>query len=515
MGKRVSWQTRKELLEAVRRRYRESSKMEKKGILSEVVALTGYHRKHVVRLLGQAACRTEEQIVRAEGVGNRRVYDEAVKEALIIIWEASDRICGKRMKAILPELVEAMESHCHLRLEAEVRRRVLQASAATIDRLLKPIRRGAPSQRKRRRSVTVNKEIPVRTFADWGQVDPGYLQIDFVLHGGMSVAGSFLYTLVGTDVCSAWTEFAALLAREQSLVVEGLEVLFRQIPFPVRGINSDNDSAFINDTLLAFCRKHQIAFTRARAYHKNDQAWVEQKNGAVIRRLIGYERLSGVVASQALGHLYQAARLHVNYFQPSFKLRGKERKGAKIRRAYESPATPCERLLRHPSVDDTIKGRLRSQRAELDPVRLLHSIRQSQAALAALVSGDSCPQGPGGESLDQFLSQLPQLWRSGEVRSTHRGSSPKPRHWRTRKDPFETVWTDVLRWLQERPDITAKELFGRLQQEQPDRFPDGQLRTLQRRVREWRKVMARQLIYAGTDANDQSAAIQVIGGARI
>jgi hypothetical protein len=515
MGRRVSSQTRKELLGAVRRRYRESSKKDKKGILNEFVALTGYHRKHVVRLLRAAASCTESQGVGEGGVGNRRVYDEAIKEALIVIWEASDRMCGKRVKAILPEFLEAMERHGHLHLDAEVRRWVLQASAATIDRLLKPLRSGAQSHRRRRRSVKVNKEIPIRTFADWGQVDPGYLQMDFVLHGGMSVAGSFLYTLVATDVCSGWTEFVPLLAREQALVVEGLEVLFRQMPFPVRGVNSDNDSAFINDTLLAFCKKHQIAFTRARAYHKNDQAWVEQKNGAVIRRLVGYERFSGVVAGQALAHLYRAARLQVNYFQPSFKLRSKERKGAKIRRAYEPPATPCERLLRHPALDDTAKAKLRSQRAELDPVKLLHSIRQSQAALAALVSGESSPQGPGRESLDQFLAQLPELWRSGEVRSTHRGPSPKPRHWRTRKDPFETVWTDVLRWLQERPDITAKELFERLQQEQPERFPGGQLRTLQRRIREWRQVMARKLVYAGTDENNPSAAIGFIGAASV
>lgn len=511
MGKRVSSQTRRELLEAVRRRYRESSKMDKAGILNELAALTGYHRKHVVRLLGQPACSSEAQAVRDECVGNRRVYDEAVKEVLIVTWEASDRMCGKRLKAILPELVEAMERHGHLRLDADVRRRVLKVSAATIDRLLKPIRGSGQSQRKRRRSVRANKDIPVRTFADWGQPDPGYLEMDFVLHSGMSVAGSFLYTLVATDVCSGWTEFVPLLAREQSLVIEGLEVLFRQIPFPVRGVNSDNDSAFINDTLLAFCRKHQIASTRSRAYHKNDQAWVEQKNGAVIRRLVGYDRLSGVVAGQALAHLYQAARLHVNYFQPSFKLLGKERKGAKIKRAYEPPATPCDRLLRHSSIDDNVKAKLKSQRAELDPVRLLHSIRQSQAALAALVAGDSSPQGPGRESLDQFLSQLSQLWRSGEARSTHRSPSPNPRHWRTRKDPFEAVWTDILRWLQESPDITAKELFERLQQEQPGRFPEGQLRTLQRRIREWRQVMAKTLVYACTDENNQITEVQVIG----
>jgi len=277
----------------------------------------------------------------------------------------------------------------------------------------------------------VGKEVPVRTFADWGQPDPGYLEMDFVVHCGVSMAGSFIHTLVTTDVCSGWTEFVPLLAREQTLVAEGFEVLFDQIPFPVLGVDSDNDSAFINDTLLAFCREHHVEFTRSRAYHKNDQAWVEQKNGAVVRRLVGYERFSGVVAGQALAHLYHAARLYVNYFQPSFKLRGKERHGAKVKRTYEQPATPCERLLRHPSIDDEIKARLRSQ--------------------------------------------------------------------------------------QESPEITAKELFERLQFEYPGRFADGQLRTLQCRVRGWREVMTRTLVYTCIDERTEGEKSEVVsaGGVRL
>ena len=269
MGKRISSQTRKELLEAVRLRYRGSSKMNKTRILDEFVALTGYHRKHGVRLLSQP-CDTGAKTVQDERIRSRRVYDEAVKEALIVMWEASDRICGKRLKAILPELLDAMERHGHLSLDPEVKRRVLRASAATIDRLLKPIHSGAKSRRKRRRSKKVSKEVPVRTFADWGQPSPGCLETDLVAHCGMSMIGSFIHTLVATDVCSGWTEFVPLLAREQTLVVEGFKVLFDQIPFPVLGVDSDNDSAFINDTLLAFCRKHHVEFTRSRAYHKND-----------------------------------------------------------------------------------------------------------------------------------------------------------------------------------------------------------------------------------------------------
>ena len=315
------------------------------------------------------------------------------------------------------------------------------------------------------------------------------------------MAGSFIHTLITTDVSSGWTEFIHLLAREQSLVVEGLDAIFQHIPFPVLGIDSDNDSAFINDTLLTFCQKHNVEVTRSRAYHKNDQAWIEQKNGAVIRRMVGHERFSGIVAGQALAHLYQAARLYVNYFQPSFKLRKKMRNGAKVKRTYDPPATPCDRLLRHPAVDDQIKEKLRVQRKQLDPVELLHRIREGQSALAALASTDSSPQGLGRESLDQFLAQLPRLWQAGEVRPTHRTKSTKPRHWRTRKDPFEAVWYDVLCWLQQDPDVTVKGLFERLQDEYPGSFPDGQLRTLQRRVKEWRKIMARQLVYACIDGN--------------
>ena len=310
------------------------------------------------------------------------------------------------------------------------------------------------------------------------------------------MAGTFIHTLVTTDVSSGWTEFIPLLARGQSLVAEGLDAIFQQIPIPVLGIDSDNDSAFINDTLIKFCQKHCIDFTRSRAYHKNDQAWIEQKNGAVIRRMVGHERFSGVVAGQALAHLYQAARLYVNYFQPSFKLRKKTRDGCKVKRTYESPATPCDRLLKHPAVDEQTKDKLRLQRKKLDPVELLYRIRESQSALAALTSTGRFQKGPGHENLDQFLAQLPRLWRDGEVRPTHRTKSAKPRYWRTRKDPFKGLWYEILGWLHQTPYATAKSLFERLQHKYPGRFANGQLRTLQRRVKEWRKIMARELVYA-------------------
>ena len=212
------------------------------------------------------------------------------------------------------------------------------------------------------------------------------------------------------------------MAREQSLVVEGLEVIRRQFPVPVLGIDSDNDSAFINETLQGYCKEQQIEFTRSRPYQKNDQAWIEQKNGSVIRRFVGYRRFSGLIAGQCLARLYRMVRLYVNYFQPSFKLLSKTRDGAKIKKRYHKPATPCERLLAHASVSDAAKEALRAELAPLDPAELLHQIREGQAALAALGSGD-LSHGPERQSLEEFLAKLPELWREGEVRPTHRDAS--------------------------------------------------------------------------------------------
>ena len=313
------------------------------------------------------------------------------------------------------------------------------------------------------------------------------------------MSGEFLHSLVATDVCSGWTEAVSLLAREQSLVVEGLKRIQRQLPVPVRGIDSDNDGAFINDTLASYCQQEKITFTRSRAYHKNDQAWIEQKNGAVIRHTIGYQRLSGIVAGQALAQLFEFLRLYVNCFQPSFKLRERIRQAGRMKKTYHPPATPCERLLEHPLVEESTKEALRKQLIELDPVALLHGIRQGQSALAALSQGDP-GNGPERQSLNEFLAKLPEMWRSGEVRATHRNKPGKTRHWRTHEDAFASVWTDLLLWLQHEPDCTAKSLLHKLQEKYPGWFDMGQLRTLQRRVGEWRQSMARTLILEGVPA---------------
>ena len=180
------------------------------------------------------------------------------------------------------------------------------------------------------------------------------------------------------------------------------------------------------------------------------KAWIEQKNGAVVRRFVGYDRYSGPIAGQTMAHLYGAMRRYVNHFQPSFKLLEKTRDGATVVKRYSPPATPCDRLMQHDTVNEETKEALRQRRAMLDPVALLHTIREAQSALMA-VSSPQLRETPQGESLERFLARLPSLWRQGDARPTHAARVRGPRQWRTRKDPFEGVWCDILAWFAGKP----------------------------------------------------------------
>ena len=341
MGRGISRMAEKELLDTIRDRYQRSTKRDKGRILDEFTAVTGLHRKHAIRILAGSDGEREQQ----PSLAGRRIYDEAVREAVIVVWEASDRSCGERLKAALPYLVESMERHGHLQLDSLVRERLLTASASTLDRLLKPVRATAGSRRRRGRRKSMGRRVPVRTYNDWNKPPPGYLEIDLVAHCGGPLSGSFIHSLVVTDVCTGWTEAVPLLARDQGLVLAGLEAILRQLPFPIRGIDSDNDGAFINQSLLDWTCQQGIEFTRSRAYRSNDQAWIEQKNGAVVRRFVGHHCYSGPLAGQMLVQLYRTLRLYVNCFQPSFKLLEKTREGSATFKRYSPPATPCDRLL--------------------------------------------------------------------------------------------------------------------------------------------------------------------------
>src|ERR1700680_1905515 len=495
--RRISMAARDELVAAIAGRYAQGDRGERGRILDEFAAVTGFHRKHAMRLLRAG------QVTRRCGPRpGRRVYDEAVREALIVVWEASDRICSKRLRPLLPILVEAMEQHGHLQLVPEVRTRLLAISAATIDRALRDIRQQAGTAKRRRSppSAAIRRSVPVRTFDGWDDPAPGFVEADLVVHSGPTVRGSFVQTLTLTDISTGWTECAPLLVREQKLLTEVLGEMRKRIPFPLLGFDTDNDSVFMNETVKTCCEETGLVFTRCRPYRKNDQAWVEQKNGAVVRRTVGYRRYEGLDAAAALARLYTSLRLFVNFFQPSFKLAGKARDGAKVKKKYHSPATPYQRLLADTRTSEETRQRVIAIHATLDPVRLLQAIRMAQQELVEIADRPVTAEAirPAAPTMEQFLSGLRTAWQEGEVRPTNRPKEKAPRG-RRRPDPFATVTALVREWFEAEPWRSSRELFERLRGQQPGIFPDGQLRTLQRRLKEWRRERAHKMVF-GADA---------------
>jgi hypothetical protein len=485
--------TRRELTAAVSERYRSSSLAEKARILDEFVLITGFHRKHAMRLLRA----TEDK--KAARRARRRVYDEAERDALVVIWEASDRVCGKRLKAILPVLIEAMERHGRLDLAPELRGKLFAMSAATIDRALRPIRGGSGPWRRRPMTNALRRSIPIRTSADWGDPAPGHVEADLVAHSGPSSRGSYIQTLVLTDIATGWTECAPLLVREQTLLSTVLTELRKQLPFPLLGLDTDNDSVFMNETLKAYCDQANIVFTRCRPYKKNDQAFVEQKNGAVVRRMVGYRRFEGLEPAVLLAQLYRSARLFVNFFQPSFKLIGKQRDGAKVRKTYSAPATPHQRLIADSRTPDTTRARLREIYAGLDPVVLLRDIRAAQEALAALADVKPPSEtSPAPQSIELFLASLRTAWKEGGARPTDQ-PIVKAKRGRRRPDPLVRVTAELRSWFEAEPWRTSNELLGKLQAEYPSVYPDKLLRTLQRRLKSWRSEQANALLFGAAD----------------
>ena len=305
----------------------------------------------------------------------------------MVLWEASDRLCSKRLKPLIPVLLPALEWHDRLDVSAELRDKLLTVRAATMDRLLSEVRIVARGGRRRRTGMSsaVRRSVPVRTFGDWNDPVPGYVEVDFVAHSGTSSSGSFVQTMVLTDIATGWTECVPVRSRDSSLVVAAIQQAQRLFPFPLLGVDFDNDSAFMNELVVCWCRSQGLEVTRSRAYRKNDQAWVEQKNGAIVRRLVGYGRFVGAEATAALSRLYDVVRLHRNLFQPSFKLREKTRIGARIIKRYHPPTPPAARVLAHPDVAAPDKERLSRMLETADPVMLFAGIRAAQDDLGKRV----------------------------------------------------------------------------------------------------------------------------------
>lgn len=498
MGAKMSLQSRLELLVRVHPRYAKARWKEKVRILDEFVEATGYHRNYAVQLLNSPIPKTRDGVQRKR----QSQYSSEVRQALTKVWMAANQICSKRLVPFLSDFIPALERSGYLKISNETRSQLLSMSTATVDRLLNPERKKLGGGRSAtKRGSLLKKQIPVRTFAEWNDVVAGFVEADLVAHCGETVAGSFLNTLVLTDILTAWTEFLPVLYKNEANVLEALQVARDLLPFPLKGLDTDNGSEFINNALLSFCQKESITFTRSRPYKKNDQAHVEEKNGSIVRRMIGYDRYEGARSYTALAAVYEKLRLYVNFFQPSMKLVSKVRDGAKVRKKYDKAQTPYQRVLASASVDERTKESLREQMEHLDPILLFRQVEGLQEIFwkHAWKRGSSleaiCPVSEAAIAItsdpERAAAQAMPV-PSAQPRRYRKTVKPRktmaPRTWKTRSDVFAPVASEIEAALQKDPARAATSILKELQAVHPGQFDDNLRRTLQRRVAHWRRI---------------------------
>jgi len=399
-GNLMSRLSRREYWQQVYPRYQRASRAERQRILDEFCANCRYHRKHAIRLLNGSppAARPVPQR-RRRGV----TYGPRLVSILKAVWEAADYPWSLRLKALLPEWMPWVRRR--FRLTPELEKQLLQISPRSIDYRLRPAKRKLRQRiyGRTKPGSLLKHHIPVKT-DQWDVKLPGFTEIDLVSHSGNSAAGDYCYSLNVTDIHTGWTETRAVLGKSQEGVRAALEAVRQALPFPLRGIDSDNGSEFINAHLWGYCQTRAIQFTRGRPYKKDDNAHIEQKNWTHVRRLLGYVRYDTEAARAALDDLYRGElRLFQNLFLPSVKLARKERIGSRLRRHYEAAQTPFQRVADSPGADSERVVELRRLRATLDPFQLSQTIQAKREGIfqlsreAVLTKQASSPVSPQEE----------------------------------------------------------------------------------------------------------------------
>jgi len=362
----------KEYAEAVRWRYLQAKKKVKTAILDEFVANTGLKRKSAIRLLNRRG-----KPLGSKKVGRPRSYGLEVVAVLKVAWEATDYLCSRRLQPFLPELLRILMKKGEINITEAIYQQVCRMSPSTIDRALRRWRRGIRHGFSTTKPGTLLKAaIPVRTFNEWDDQRPGFVEVDLVAHCGDSSEGFYLTTLSAVDVATGWYEPVAVWGKGQQSVGSGIHRLQQRLPVPLLGLDSDNGGEFINQGLYDYCQRWHITFTRSRSYKKNDSCYVEQKNWSVVRRVIGYHRFSSRKAFQSLENVYVMLRLYVNFFQPVLKLIHKTRHGARVYKVYDTAQTPYQRLLQSGKLTAEKSHQLATIYDALNPVMLLKQIRQ-------------------------------------------------------------------------------------------------------------------------------------------
>ncbi len=362
-------------LTKLRDRYARAKKKERSRILDEFVATTSYHRKYAVALLrGKRQHRDRTKPIRRL---RARYYTPEDRQAVLWLAELFDFIGSKRLRVAMDTELPNLRRQRHLHVGANCYQHLLEISSATMDRF----RQSVPRPRSRRRGGTkpgtlLKSQIPIRTFAEWDDKRPGFVEADLVQHDGGNPSGFYACTLTVTDVCTGWTEMRAVRTKAEKFVFAALKYIRASLPFALRGIDSDNGAEFINDQLLRYCNQERLTFTRGRVGRKNDNPFVEGKNWSVVRRLVGYLRYDTPHQVDQLNALYAVYRLYVNHFLPVTKLIGKVHDGHRSKKLFDAPKTPYQRVLDSAQVSDAEKTALRAIHARLDVVELKRQIDQ-------------------------------------------------------------------------------------------------------------------------------------------
>jgi hypothetical protein len=372
-------------LKLLKKRYYAANKKEKGVILNEFVKTTGFGRKYAIALLNGKRDYVKHVIRRPRSV----VYGSAQIPPLLIMVDLFDGICSKRLRAAMNTELPRLYDAGSLQLSPEIYGKLMDISPASMDRLLVGRRPQVKKPRHFTKPGTLLKhQIPIRTWADWDEDQPGFCEMDLVDHcGGRVIPGAdHAWTLCFTDIKTAWTECMAVQNKAQVHVFAAICRVRERLPFPLLGIDSDNGSEFINDQLYRYCRDEEITFTRGRAGKKNDSAYVEQKNWSVVRRAVGYCRYDTPEQLELLNRLYAVMHFYVNFFLPVMKLESKTRVGSKIKRNYDVPLTPYARVLACPEISEEHKGQLRETYELLNLIDLRRQINELQDQLLDSVS---------------------------------------------------------------------------------------------------------------------------------
>jgi hypothetical protein len=367
----MTQQTKAEIIRHFRKAYERAGKAEKTRILNTIVESTGYSRKHAISLLC-GPVKPRPKLARSRESRYRHLY-----KALKRVWTVSNFLCGKRLKPFLPTLLASLKHHKEIKLTKDDQALLLAMSASTIDRLLVPARkqiviRGRATTKP---GTLLKHKIPIRTFADWTEDKPGFLEVDLVAHSN-TARGEYINTLNMTDIATGWTVSTAFMGRGERFCVAAINEIRPSLPFAILGIDSDNGGEFINAHLMRYCEREHITFTRSRPHKKNDSAHIEQKNWDVVRKMIGYGKFDTYKQLDIIKRIESLLAFYQNYFQPSQKLISKTRIGAKVAKKYDTAQTPAQRLLSRKDTSPDTKKMLRQTFRQLNPVALLRNINQ-------------------------------------------------------------------------------------------------------------------------------------------